>query len=828
MIAFVVSVLVFSQIGNAATLCDFENGFDGWKAQDTAFGDAPAKGTIKTETDKQDRMEQQPGIGGFLGEHLANSKAKNIISPHKALFTDPPKHTPSFIVVDGPITGNGDIGLTVSGKPDSQRYWISKNDFWKSGPDFKQCGPSLIGGIDVRIQDLADASYQAEQVLYEPVISSKFEVTDNMVNMDARVAATDNVIILELKVNNKPVKVNLDLWAKDGYGSETDSGREKDVFWVTRKFDSDELMYPSAATIAMRCLDSNAASFTLEPGDPVTIVASVITNNESETYDTQAREKVAGLNPTEVGRIISEHNNWWSSFWAKSFVEMEDKLLEKYYYASIYIMACCSRNVNFPPGLYGNWITMSRTAWAGDIHLNYNHEAPYWALYSSNRIEITDTYDAPLLEHLSIFRENAKKYLNKKGAYASVGIGPKGLSSRFFDKAGMDLIYGKKFGSGAYQVLTGQPMFLGQKSNAVFASMNMILRYHYTYDNEYIKKVYPYLEAVAEFWEDYLVFEGGRYVIYDDSFHEVGPWQGKNWEEGYGDFNPINSLGFLKIFFAAMVEISQDMGIDEDKQGKWNHILANLSDFPVYMENGRKRFRACEGGNGSSSGLKGFKWHMMHGLVFPAPNIGLSSDPAHLKMILDDMKNWGDGTWLSSGNSIQSVLIGAARVGYDPDILFDKAKKKIERYSYPNLWISAEGGGIETCSAIPGMINEMMLQSHRDVIRIFPVFPGDQKASYYRLRTFGAFLVSSAVDNGLVQYVIIKSEKGRDCKILNPWPDKQVTLYRNGEEAQKVTGKELFFKTEHGEKLLLAPEGTSINEISAFGSKCRQTAPRKP
>ncbi len=132
-----------------------------------------------------------------------------------------------------------------------------------------------------------------------------------------------------------------------------------------------------------------------------------------------------------------------------------------------------------------------------------------------------------LLEHLESFKKDAKTYLNKKGAYASVGIGPKGLTSRFFDKEGMDKVYKEKFGSSSYEDLAGQPMFLGQKSNAIFAGMNMILRYHYTYDQDYIRKVYPYLIAVAEFWEDYLTYEDGRYVIYNDSFHEVGPWQGK-------------------------------------------------------------------------------------------------------------------------------------------------------------------------------------------------------------------------------------------------------------------------------------------------------------
>ena len=51
-------------------------------------------------------------------------------------------------------------------------------------------------------------------------------------------------------------------------------------------------------------------------------------------------------------------------------------------------MASCSRNRQFPPSLFGNWITVNRPSWAGDIHLNYNHQAPFWALYSSNRVEL--------------------------------------------------------------------------------------------------------------------------------------------------------------------------------------------------------------------------------------------------------------------------------------------------------------------------------------------------------------------------------------------------------------------------------------------------------
>jgi hypothetical protein len=743
-------------------------------------------------------------VSGSPDHHL-DSRA--IVSRYVGRFSEPPREVPSFHAVDGPITGNGDIGLTVSGPPECQRYWISKNDFWKSGPDFKQCGPSLIGGIDVQIPAHKGATYDVKQVLYEPVIASTFSAADSTVKMDARVFATANVMAIDLKAGNAPVTVALNLWAKDGYGSVTDSGEENGVFWVTRSFNADNLLYPTEATIALRICPAGSTSFTLEPGKTVTVMVSVMTNHESANHKSLAQQAVRMLTDSGVNELRARHDAWWRDFWAKSCVTLADELLEKHYYASLYIMACCSRNANFPPGLYGNWITVDRTAWAGDIHLNYNHEAPFWALYSSNRVGLTDCYDAPLLEHLDIFKEDARTYLNKKGAYASVGIGPKGLTSRFSDKAGMDTAYKDKCPDGSYYHLAGQPMFLGQKSNAVFAGMNMILRYHYTYDLAYIQKVYPYLSEVAAFWEDYLVFENGRYVINDDSFGEVGPWQGRGWEKRYGDFNPITSLGFLRAFFGAMIEISRDLNRDEVRRRQWSHILDNLSDFPVVSQDGRKRFRACGGGHGAASGQVGLNWIMLHSLVYPACNIGLSSDPENLKMIRDDMKEWTDRVWVDHGNAFQTVFIGAARVGYDPDFLMAKARAKITKYSCPNLWIRAGGGGIETCSGIPGMINEMMLQSHRDVIRVFPVFPSGRKAAFYQLRTFGAFLVSSAIDGGRVRYVVIESEKGRQCNILNPWPGQTARLLRNGKEGEVLSGDMFRLATKPGEYLALTPFG---------------------
>lgn len=70
---------------------------------------------------------------------------------------------------------------------------------------------------------------------------------------------------------------------------------------------------------------------------------------------------------------------------------------------------------------------------------------------------------------------------------------------------------------------------------------------------------------------------------------------------------------------------------------------------------------------------------------------------------------------------------------------------------------------------VPSAINEMLLQSHEDVIRLFPVWPRQKDASFVNLRAVGAFVVSSELSNENITNVTIRSEKGRTCRIINPW-----------------------------------------------------------
>ena len=103
--------------------------------------------------------------------------------------------------------------------------------------------------------------------------------------------------------------------------------------------------------------------------------------------------------------------------------------------------------------------------------------------------------------------------------------------------------------------------FWGQKTNASFVAANMMMHFYSTYDREYAKKIYPFVVACAEFWEDYLIYENGRYVIKGDVFNETMPLK-----IAEGDFNCALSLGMVRMVFKSADTLSRFLKTDRKKR----------------------------------------------------------------------------------------------------------------------------------------------------------------------------------------------------------------------------------------------------------------------
>ena len=94
------------------------------------------------------------------------------------------------------------------------------------------------------------------------------------------------------------------------------------------------------------------------------------------------------------------------------------------------------------------------------------------------------------------------------------------------------------------------------------------------------------------------------------------------------------------------------------------------------------------------------------------------------------------------------------------------------------------------------------------IIQVFAAWPNDWDAEF-TLVARGAFLVTSAQRNGSVDFVELKSQAGGDCRLRNPWGDADVMLYRNGKQAENMSGSLMKFSTAVGENLLIVKKGTT-------------------
>jgi hypothetical protein len=282
----------------------------------------------------------------------------------------------------------------------------------------------------------------------------------------------------------------------------------------------------------------------------------------------------------------------------------------------------------------------------------------------------------------------------------------------------------------------------------------------------------------------------GRYVIYGDSAHE------SIHTGGQGDVNAPLGLGLVHNAFTLMLDMSKELGVDKDRREKWEHILAHLSPFATIEKDGKTVFRYSEKG---TEWVKDNSVGIQH--IYPSGAIGLDdTELAEIGRNMVEVKNrWG------SDNGVNSMYPAAVRVGYDPATILKNLDNLF--FGWSARTDSHLPRGLEEGSTVPNTINEMLCMSHRQVLRLFPVWPKEKDARFWNLRAEGAFLVSSAFENGEVQFVKVHSEKGRDCTMVNPWPGKKVAVYRDGKKVDTLKGDRVVMKTIAGETLVLGPKG---------------------
>ena len=477
-----------------------------------------------------------------------------------------------------------------------------------------------------------------------------------------------------------------------------------------------------------------------------------------------------------LSRLRKEHLEWWREWWNRSRVFIGDYELEQYYYGSLYLLGSGVRKGKHPPGLYGIWVTTDYANSQNDYHLNYNYVATYYGCYAANRPEIAYNMPDPLLDYLPLAEKNARENLLEleRSRYRKSDVtyvrDRKDLAGGIPDAALFPVALGPWGCSPA-----GDTQFWCQTLNGPFSTAQACTYWEYTLDREYLKKVWPLLDKVANFYLSWCEKEplpsgGYRYVLWD------------SWCEDFGlRKNCGITLGLVRYLFETLVSVEpvlKEIGIDvpAEKSRRWRDFHKHLSPLPmglVKTPDGieRKVFSNYETGTDRAMFVCGGGFEVES--VMPGEAFAFDAPPECREAAYNTVAakiSYPDGLTWHSDNQTTRLYAIAMRAGYPPEGVVEAFKKyEIRRRGNRNYTLNDKHHGVEKAGAIE-FINSMLIQSDHGFVKVFPNWIG-KDAAFDRLRAKGAFEVSSEFKDGRVRRVSVKSEKGGRFRLVDPFPD---------------------------------------------------------
>lgn len=601
---------------------------------------------------------------------------------------------------------------------------------------------------------------------------------------------------------------------------------------------------PAAAT-------TDGTHFTVvKGGRSVAVVTAILSNidNHEEPPLPAAIAAVRALGASDIPHIKQGHNGWWSAYWQKSSISLPTRpQVERFWYSSQYTSGASVRANG--AGHYGAAKTAPAlmTAWlvgGGDHNgytLDYNAEAQFYGVASSNHPELVLPYATVVLDFVANARTEAEYFKCPGGLHFPGAVGPFG----YYNMGWMHM-----------------------HSHGSFAALPLIWHWQYTRNTSFLMDgslatsdttatPYALVKGLAQWWLCHLTKEdsampstknkkaaaaassngntaassigggggsssGSGYVYsdlddcaYEDSDYYNRPARhpnSKNFCNGsaYAERidlndtspilrNPTISLSFATAIFKAAIEMAQALGVDSALQPEWRDRVDNMAAFPTAtINNGTATVFAAQEHPlyfpGSTNPLAFYA-------MWPGENVGISSpEPvrkvaAETVLLLGAMGAWGQG------NAFPETFPAAVRAGVDPKVVLGNMTIVINK-TMPRNILGNEG---QECAGATQAVNDMLCSSYDGVIRLFAAWPLDEPASFTTLRAKGSFLVSAVLNGSsrgstsstggstggsenVVSGLTITSEVGQPVLLLSPWKGSGVAV------TDKATGNAVVVK----------------------------------
>ncbi len=447
----------------------------------------------------------------------------------------------------------------------------------------------------------------------------------------------------------------------------------------------------------------------------------------------------------DFARLVRSHRDWWHAYYPRSFLSVPNMQVEGFYWAQIYKLASATRGDRMVMDLLGPWFR--RTGWPR-IWWNLNIEVAYLLVYASNHLAEGSSLTRMIDRNRENFRRNAREIWNiDNGAtvpHTTCYEGLRGDGSRAPDR-------------------------YVNPGDFTWALHNYYLHYRYSMNHEMVTNhekhaFYPLLRDSVNVYL-HLLKKGDDGKLHLPVLHS--PEYGTMADNNY-------NLSLLRWACRTLIALCERYGIDEPLVPRWKHVLAHLVDYPT-GENGLLV------GAGVPYAKSHRHWsHML--MVFPLRLMDLD-DAENRRLVERSVKHW---LAVQGGRQIYGWSRAAASCLYstlgDGDNALDSLLKhhNHRRFVMPNT-MYIEGSPVIECALFAAKsLQDMLIQSWGDRIRIFPAVPGAWKdAVFGNLRAEGAFLVSAARRDGRTRWVKIRSLAGEPCRVVHSL-DGTVSMLKGG------------------------------------------------
>jgi alpha-L-fucosidase 2 len=487
--------------------------------------------------------------------------------------------------------------------------------------------------------------------------------------------------------------------------------------------------------------------------------------------------------PSEIDFRMAqeEHFSWWNKFWAASSISLPDTILEKQWYLEMYKFGSVARAETPPISLQAVWTADNGMLppWKGDFHHDLNTELSYWPAYSANHTDLSKGFTNWLWDNRETFEKYTRQY------FGTEGLNVPGVST-----------------------LTGEPMggwiqYSFGPTVSAWLAQHFYLQWRYTLDTVFLKEqAYPWICEVGKYIEDFSVYnEQGQRKLPLSSSPEFNDNTRQAWFSNTTNFD----LALIRWTYKAAAEMASALGKKSDV-GHWEKCLSEWPDLAIDDKTGLM----IAPGYPYSESHRHFS-HLMS--VHPLGLIDWSTGVKEKEIISKSLKNLHEnGTDFWTGYSYAWLGNLYARAFRGDDAV--KALRTFaECFCLPNsLHVNGDQSGtgkskftyrpftLEGNFAFAAGIQEILLQSHTGIIRVFPAIPANWKdVSFKTLRAMGAVLVSAEMKDGVVNRIVLTSEKGGTVRLANPFGQK----VPYSDKAFRMDNDIIILKTKPGETIVL-------------------------